>query len=256
MCKKCEIMWNFFVGLKIFYTFALYTLMKSKSFVFHLSKNIINKMLMIKFNSIKTVACLTFAFFANVVVGQNVVITSNGNPVSNGDVIELPYEMEDYSIPGTIDYFVYTWNPRLEASTVKDEASLTVTVTSIDDTEGFQLCWPNGCQQVDPGKSATSSGTVTTTPKDLQIHKEVSFYEVGATPTEGGVVKVTCESGLEVIEITVKCLLSDSNAVGENIADPNQKAEYYTIQGIRVAEPQKGQIYIERKGSKVVKRIF
>lgn len=33
-------------------------------------------------------------------------------------------------------------------------------------------------------------------------------------------------------------------------------AEYFTIQGIRVAEPQKGQIYIERKGSKVVKRIF
>lgn len=33
-------------------------------------------------------------------------------------------------------------------------------------------------------------------------------------------------------------------------------SEYYTIQGIRVAEPQKGQIYIERKGSKISKRIF
>ncbi|MDE6478957.1 MAG: hypothetical protein K2L45_01705 [Muribaculaceae bacterium] len=33
-------------------------------------------------------------------------------------------------------------------------------------------------------------------------------------------------------------------------------SEFYTIQGMRVAEPQKGQIYIERKGSKVTKRIF
>nr|MDE5794045.1 hypothetical protein [Muribaculaceae bacterium] len=33
-------------------------------------------------------------------------------------------------------------------------------------------------------------------------------------------------------------------------------SEFYTIQGVRVAEPQKGQIYIERKGSKVSKRIF
>lgn len=33
-------------------------------------------------------------------------------------------------------------------------------------------------------------------------------------------------------------------------------SEFYTIQGMRVAEPQKGQIYIERKGSKISKRIF
>ncbi len=34
------------------------------------------------------------------------------------------------------------------------------------------------------------------------------------------------------------------------------KAEYFNLQGVRVAEPQKGQIYIERKGGKVAKRIF
>lgn len=33
-------------------------------------------------------------------------------------------------------------------------------------------------------------------------------------------------------------------------------SEFYTIQGMRVAEPQKGQIYIERKGSKISKRVF
>ena len=34
------------------------------------------------------------------------------------------------------------------------------------------------------------------------------------------------------------------------------KSEYFTIQGVRVAEPIKGQLYLERKGGKVVKRIF
>lgn len=42
----------------------------------------------------------------------------------------------------------------------------------------------------------------------------------------------------------------------EGIESASAKAEYFTIQGIRVAEPMKGQIVIERKGSKVTKRIF
>lgn len=45
-----------------------------------------------------------------------------------------------------------------------------------------------------------------------------------------------------------------TDAVEGIVADT--KAEYFTIQGVRVAEPQKGQIYIERKGGKVTKHIF
>ena len=33
-------------------------------------------------------------------------------------------------------------------------------------------------------------------------------------------------------------------------------AEYFTLEGIRVAEPLKGHLYIERKGGKAVKRVF
>ncbi|MDE5840209.1 MAG: hypothetical protein K2H49_04745, partial [Muribaculaceae bacterium] len=38
--------------------------------------------------------------------------------------------------------------------------------------------------------------------------------------------------------------------------EAESEAEYYTIQGIRVADPRKGQLYIERKGSKVTKHLF
>lgn len=33
-------------------------------------------------------------------------------------------------------------------------------------------------------------------------------------------------------------------------------SQYFNLQGVRISEPQKGQIYIERRGAKVVKRIF
>ncbi|MDE6158120.1 MAG: hypothetical protein K2F78_08290 [Muribaculaceae bacterium] len=33
-------------------------------------------------------------------------------------------------------------------------------------------------------------------------------------------------------------------------------AEYYTLQGVRVAEPAKGNVYIVRKGAKAFKVIF
>lgn len=42
----------------------------------------------------------------------------------------------------------------------------------------------------------------------------------------------------------------------EGIESIEAQAQYFTIQGLRVIEPQKGQLYIERKGSKVTKRIF
>lgn len=48
---------------------------------------------------------------------------------------------------------------------------------------------------------------------------------------------------------------TDSTMAVEGI-QAESSSEFYTIQGMRVAEPQKGQIYIERKGSKVSKRIF
>ena len=205
----------------------------------------------------KGLAVAALAMMANVAVGQNLKVTSKGNPVANGDVIELTYVTEEMDYPDLGFYFcTFTWDPHLEVSTTAGSAQATVTVTSLENTSGFQLCWPDGCKSVNAGGSTSSSSTINATPQDLKIHKEVTIEEKGVLPTEGGSVKVKVVSGSETVEVTVKALLSGSNAVGENIADINAIPEYYTIQGIRVAEPQKGQLVIERKGSKVTKRIF
>lgn len=205
---------------------------------------------------IKTIAVCALALMANTAIAQNLKITSNGNPVSSGDVIELPYEFEDYSVPGKIEYYDFLWDPNLEASVAEGSASLTVTVTSLNDSEGFQLCWPGGCQTAEPGESVSSTSTIDTKPVNLMIHKEIIFNEAGKLPTEGGEATVSFECGSESFSITLKCLLTDSNAVGENFADIDAIPEYFTIQGVKIAEPQKGQLCIERKGSKVTKRIF
>lgn len=47
----------------------------------------------------------------------------------------------------------------------------------------------------------------------------------------------------------------DTTAAVDGI-EAETSSEYFTLQGVRVAEPQKGQILIERKGGKATKRIF
>lgn len=204
----------------------------------------------------RSIVIMAFAMIANIAFSQNLKVTSNGTPVSNNDVIEIPYVFEDYSVPELgMYYYLYTWDPHLEASTVNEDANLYVELTSIDNTVGFQLCWPGGCQALEPGKTVSSTGKISTVPSDLQIHKEFSSDKADETPTEGGTIKVTLKCGSEIMELTVKAILAD-NRVGENVADSNVAPEYYTIQGIRINEPQKGQLLIERKGNKVTKRIF
>ena len=201
-----------------------------------------------KFDKIKSVALVAMALMANVAVGQNLKVTSNGEPVENGAEINLPYVVEDYSVPGIIDeYFVYTWDPHIEASLAEGIEEMTVTVTSLDNSSGFQICWPSACQQVNPGESTSARGTVNDEPADLQIHKSQDSYSADVKPTEGGKIKVTIQTESESLELTVNCLLESENAVGENFVDVDENASYYTLEGIKVENPGKG-VYIVRKG--------
>lgn len=208
-------------------------------------------------NKIKTVALMAFAMLANVAVGQNLKVTSNGQPVENGAILELPYEFEDYSAPEADFYFFsYKWNPNLAVTSISGEIDVTVTLTSINETGGLSICWPMNCFDVAPGGSQSSTGSIGAIPSALQIHKENQYYEQGLGPTEVGEAKVTIQSNGETFETSLKFLLEDINGVEENFVDENTPAEYFTIQGIKVTDPQKGQLYIERKGRKISKRIF
>ncbi|MDE7347905.1 MAG: hypothetical protein K2N48_14335 [Muribaculaceae bacterium] len=208
-------------------------------------------------NKIKFLAAMAFVLMTNVAVGQSFKVTSNGNPVANNDIIEVPYEYEDYSVPEADYYqYVYAWYPEIEVSSNGGTLSLSASVTASDTTDGFQICWPSQCKFVNPGGTEESSGTVGTEPENLSIHREINIYSKEDVSRGEGELKVKLVAGSETMEFTLKCQGFEFNAVGENLAETNVVPEYYNIQGVRVAEPQKGQIVIERKGSKVTKRVF
>lgn len=213
---------------------------------------------MVKFymNKIKSVAIMALALFANVAVAQNLKVTAYGNPVSDGDVIEVKCEFEDYSEDFGYFYVYCMWDPKLEVATEAGDQTLFVTVSRVEDLPTFEICWPSQCIEMGPDGIASTSGTIGTDPSHIDIHIAANIEDENDSALKGGgMSKVNLKCGSESMGLTLKALPVDINSVGE-IAGVNAPAEYYTIQGVRVAEPLKGQLYIERKGGKVTKRIF
>lgn len=207
--------------------------------------------------SFKGLAVAALAMMANVAVGQNLKVTSNGNPVADGDVIEVKCEPEDFSEIFGYFYLNCRWDPNLEVASESGDETLYVTVSKVDDLPTFEICWPSQCINMGSDGKAVTSGTIGSTPSKVDIHVVEDIEDENATALNGGAMsKVNLRCASESLEFTLKALPVDINAVEETFADINVRPEYYTIQGIRVVEPQKGQLVIERKGSKVTKRIF
>ena len=206
--------------------------------------------------TIKTAALMALAMMANVAAGQNFKVTANGKQVSNGDVIEVQCEFEDYTPDFGFFFVHYVWNPQLEASIAEGSTTLTATLSKVDDLTPFEICWPQNCMTYGPDGTATASGKIGTEPSHIDIHIAADVMEENATALAGGMSKVRLEADSETLEFTLKGMPADFNGVGENLADDNSKIEYYSIQGVKIVEPQKGQLVIERKGGKVAKRIF
>ncbi|MCC8174860.1 MAG: hypothetical protein LIO91_00285, partial [Bacteroidales bacterium] len=59
---------------------------------------------------------------------------------------------------------------------------------------------------------------------------------------------------LQNMKVTI--VLSDSGVISLTANDSNDNVEYYTLLGVRVSNPQAGQILIRRQGSKVSKIVY
>ena len=206
--------------------------------------------------TIKTAALMAIAFMANVAAGQNLKVTANGKPVSNGDVIEVQCEFEDYTPDFGFFFVSYVWNPQLEASIAEGTTTLNATLSKVDDLTPFDICWPANCIMYEPDGTASTSGKIGTEPSHIDIHIREDVSDENDTALAGGMSKVRLKADSETLEFTLIGMPADINGVGENLADDKSPIEYYSIQGVKVAEPQKGQLVIERKGGKVTKRIF
>ena len=187
-----------------------------------------------------------------------------GEPVENGARIDLtPYFDEESWAP--------MYNPEL---TVKSDKSGIASVL-VDFTKGvctpalddewinggslsIQFCIAGDCQIVDPGKQLEKQGSLTAG-ENFSTEIELTVGQMGSEQTFEDLAidaefTVSCTLGSESTSV-VFYLDKKSAGVNDIAVDANAPAEYFDLQGRRVANPENG-IYIVRQGSKVTKQVI
>lgn len=102
----------------------------------------------------------------------------------------------------------------------------------------------------------TANWTVTT-------NGNISTWE--ATNADNLIVRFTAPAEVKITSIEARLEApttepdtpdNPDDAIDTVVTDSNATAVYFTLQGVRVASPAKGQIVIERRGNTVTKRVF
>lgn len=165
---------------------------------------------------------------------------------------------------GKLDTFI-TW-----ACKETEDHYLTVTFDSPVEVEAVEAAWEGACAQ---------DYTLTFAPVESKA-REASPVEFAMTGVKGGSGMTIRNSfynpdysgiltnaitlhttkafnttwGIKLKELTI--MGQEYNETGITDIEADSTAEYYTLQGVRVANPTKGQLYIKRQGGKSVKVIM
>lgn len=202
----------------------------------------------------------TFSDYFKLTYGDQVI--ENGQTVTDNTYHD---EWADLGIPGWTRYVA---EATIIATNVYDEAmDLAFVLSCVDNkTENFQLCYnydnaPGNCLAAQNG-SVTSPESLKSV--DCEGYFQMDIHEVDitdfATPTLLKLDLYVTEGGekLEGTDCTVYINFThemDTTAV-EGIEVDAAPAEFYNLQGVKVAQPEKGGIYIVRQGEKVTKQLF
>lgn len=204
--------------------------------------------------------------------GQTVTVAGYYDPILKGNP-EIKDIMPDYQ-PSSFEA-----QAKIIATNVYDEAmdiafTLKRTEPGLDvyPTQGsaigsFQLCYNYATE---PGQCLSPNNDVVTSPSSLEPidpeggYLEMDVDQVGFTD----MTPVTLQLDLCVMEggekiegtdctVYVKFTHESDITLGVNGMEMENATEtYYNLQCMPVAQPQKGGIYVVRKGQKVSKRIF
>lgn len=191
--------------------------------------------------------------------GQTLTVATYWDPILK--------EYPEMNIPGYTPS--YMAQAKIKATNIYDEAmDIAFVLTCVDNaTEKFQLCYefdsaPGNCLGPKNGKVTSPDNLDSIDPDGGYIIMDVdqtSFTDL--TPvtmkldlyvTEGG-DKIEGTDTTVYIQFTHE---SDITAAVNGIQAENGSEEYFNLQGIRVTQPERGNIYIVRTGSKISKRIF
>lgn len=209
----------------------------------------------------------------------------NGETIENGQTITVKdYEDPNHEIGSMIPGYVPSYNAaaRIIAENVNEEPwllefKLSRTAPSLEDYPvmgseigSYQLCFSylneEGKEETGNCLAPSDENVLVSGSQVKEIDPETSLimdidqmqftsltpvsFRLDLYVTEGG---ETVEGGTATIYIDMTHEI-DLGSVNTIVTDSS--SEYYTIQGLRVSEPVKGNIYIVRKGSSVSKIIF
>lgn len=194
-------------------------------------------------------------------------ITVEDQPVLDGETVTVKtyYDPIEMSYPGE-GFGEYESKVAVKAINVSNsKANISFTLTQIEPTKPnenmgyFKLCYDFNDKQ---GQCLTSNTGIYTSPSDLDAVSVDGYL----------LLDIEHVQFTDLTPVTFKLQLS-TNGVGgtiyikftheqditmavDGIEADSASEEYFNLQGVKVANPEKGNIYIVRKGSKVSKRLF
>lgn len=196
---------------------------------------------------------------------QTIGVTVEGQAIENGSTVDSwNLIVTDLSLPGD-PMFIYTLDPEVYASSVTT-ADFDITVKNVSPesvARQILFCWPEECDYIDPGESSTQSGKLTMQPSALHI-------DLAAVEGEEPLINYWPEAFAVNAIVTITEKFNKNNTFTFNLNmlyDPARngvssmvaediKPVYYDLCGRLVANPEKGQILIEKRGAKTVKVIM
>ncbi len=194
---------------------------------------------------------------------QDLYFTVNGVKVDNGASIDLTNDIEDQG-NGFYQYVphLYVVSTKTGTANLKIDNDHTTVAPELDADWvygaefSFSACAFGACKPIASGGILEETGTLNANdPFDMQAEFVLSLGEkevLGNLNVDGKVI-VTATMGSETATVTLTVKRDYAGVDGVEI-DENAPAEYFDLQGRKIANPEKG-LYIVRQGNKVSKVI-
>ncbi|MDE6648618.1 MAG: hypothetical protein K2K45_01670 [Muribaculaceae bacterium] len=204
-------------------------------------------------------------------------LTCDGEPVADGQTITTKYYYDIYAELGGILPPEYEAKVDVTATnTTNSEKGLFYRLTRIQPTleefpsQGseigtFKLCYSipatnnNNCGILRDDQIVPGDGSPLKIPASAEATLDIDQCGfTNFTPTTFQLYLETTDDAGKTLSSTIFINFKNETDITNAVAgiEAETEAEYYTIQGIRLAQPVKGQPYIERKGSNVTKHLF
>lgn len=215
----------------------------------------------------KFYAILLVGMAALSVNAQTLQFKVNGADVAAGSKVDITdtFSFDDIT-------YSYMFNPKLQITGDQAGAiSATVTFTKGECTPALDADWYYGadikvswcafdgqCKFISLGDSFTKNASLTAGTSenmDLEFVGQIGDEQNTDEQKISGECVIKCNYGGKDYELTLTVNKGSGAGVDGILFDENQPAEYFDLQGRRVANPSKG-LYIVRQGNKVMKKII